>query len=939
MLKQSGNDDKMAVAAHLAISVYEKIEEKITGIAYSKDEKEYLRALKDIYKAALKTEPPVLWNLDEKDHPTHRIKTSDVALHIEQLRHDKSSLGPFHYYIDGVLEFAATYLKERGERGVLTRGKPGDVLEQFLTEFINWAINDLPTYTANSESVLRLRQRIDYLDRILKAENLFKFGTFARNKNKTETINNLKLTLEACLRYAEHEAERLNARDKLVVLKQETERLLLGCVNTLYYVRATPVQSEPLRLELFTHPTTATEHLSRLYNAVQSTHTGAMLREAIQIAGIESFGGSAESKAIAETHDYFNAQGQRQTIAWLTRKMDAPPWVSAEGAQPFVTQLHCLSEVAVRVAKLKNLIESAYDLTGKAGDLWAYGDEQGKASLEALLHLLGTELEQLMRLLRTLHSEHNAARHHYNMSRRLDQDKGVNPNFNKFDHHFAHCIESETRLNAAMADIGRQMRVFPVDITKRVNEQKQRFYHDLAAYITLYHPSVASRFPNLVPTGDSKEHIGTQAEVMATVVSAVPTTGTVSPSVSLFGTEGSLRLPVKKIGDLLILQQDIFQAYVPTTETLPFKSWAVGDDYGVWANGFMTRQAMIIVRYQETTDRLLAMKSPSEAKSIEQFGEVAKKDLTTLQQQLENTRPKWRFHLSWWPIQTAGWPFNRSARAFAEALSDLLKNTLTELKQRLAFMQATMTITNSAIAIPITGAPSSTDNKLLVRLPARTMTSSLSASERTTPGAETSSDRPLVTQVETSIAPLPTIALSPLPSAYELTRRTEEKAEKELEAYIDAKNDATEQKRFISCFIKELNREFEDPSQTHFERMQIDLRRERVFRLLAVETLSPVMQRACQEILPSLDARCEAPTLKLSTFYRRQAALVKCLLTVCTADPSVKVEARKACLREFEAYGLSQSTQALVIRTGGAALSGTALTSSPERLDRLPQLP
>lgn len=910
-----------------AITVYEKITDRITGIAYSKDEKEYLRILKDIYQTALRTDAPVLWELDEKDQPTHRIKSSDVAMHIEQRRHHKSSLGPFHYYIDGILEFAVTYLKERGDRGILTRGKPGDVLEQFLTEFIHWAVNDLPTYAANSESVVHLRQRIDYLDRILKAENLFKFGTFTRGKNKTDTISNIKHTLEACLNYAEQEAERLNARDKLNVLQLETERLLLGCVNSLYYLRATPVQSEPLRLELFLQPITATEHLRQLYSNVQATHSGALLREVIHLAGVDSFGALAECKVVADTkptHDYYNAQGQCQVIAWPARKMDMPSWITPDVAKEVITQLQNLGAITLRVAKLKALVASAYDLTGKAGDLWAYGDEQGKASLEVLLHLLAIELEQLMRVLGTLHTQQDAARSRYNLLHRVDQDKGVNPNFNKFDYHFVHCTESYARLCRAMDDITKQMRIFPADAKKRVDDQKQRFYRELALYMTVYHPHIAKRFPSLVSANaDNKECFDKEKAITAlhsSSVAGMTTAVSVTRPAITMGLENSLRLPVTQVGHHIILQMEEFKlAATPQIASDPVKTWNVGDNYADWVTGFMTHQAVVVMRYQTAANALMAVKIPAESKSIAVLSEQGKQALAALAQALEDTRPKWRFQWSLWPIKTAGWPFNRLARAFANAVSLLLSRTVTELKQRVATILAISSehaLASSAV-LPATLSPKTVSDT--ERLATVSVLPPLGNATPSTLGVGTT-DVPFS---EISAATL--LATTPLVVEYKASPE-EEKAEKQLNAYIAAKSERTEQQRLFSSFMRELNREFENPRQTLFETMSVDLRREHILRLLALETLSTAMQQASQDVTELLDSRCQSPKCVLSACYRRQAALVQALLKACTTtEPAAKTQARKACLRELEVYMRYQTTHALVAVRG----AGTASLTSP----------
>src|SRR3990167_8313355 len=83
----------ISVGTQIAMAIYDNI----AGNAYSKQEKTQLNELKQLYQRCLEAAPPLYWELDEHNKPTHCVKNQKWALYLSQLKQVKESFGYYHY--------------------------------------------------------------------------------------------------------------------------------------------------------------------------------------------------------------------------------------------------------------------------------------------------------------------------------------------------------------------------------------------------------------------------------------------------------------------------------------------------------------------------------------------------------------------------------------------------------------------------------------------------------------------------------------------------------------------------------------------------------------------------------------------------------------------------------------------------------------------------
>jgi hypothetical protein len=505
----------LGAAAQFALSAYEKI----VGYEYSEFDIKRLVELKHLFQEILQNTAPISWELDDKKRPTHRISHHKWSDHVRQLAKGKHQIGRFHYQSSLIAEYAATYLAERGKRWIGS-GRSGDLLEQFISEWIHFAIYELPSLSFDEESLQKIKQRIKYLEKIQKHEFLFKFGTITRRRNKFDTIESIKQQLYSSIELISKEALRQCAREKLEICCANSAGLLLAYAKATYYGRATVIYHEPLELQSFVDPDNAflTTSSKKTYPKIMATHSGAILHEVICLAGLEAFGAVGVTPKKPLKASYFEESFAPKKVEWATKDFDLPPWINKAQAISYIMEHQQVAESALRVARLKNLVEIAYDLTGKIGDLWAYGDAEGKLSLNGLLFLLEKELDNFYQRFDHLYQFQNRQRHIYNLRYRVNPDNEINLNFNKVDEQHEDISKFYNLLKKAIKGIHDRMADYTEEDTRKINTKKTAFYKSVSNYMKQYYPEHCYKYELLMKAsqvqGDSEY---TQNELEALV--------------------------------------------------------------------------------------------------------------------------------------------------------------------------------------------------------------------------------------------------------------------------------------------------------------------------------------------------------------------------------------------------------------------------------------
>jgi hypothetical protein len=650
-----------AVAVATATQLGAMIYEKITGNAYSKANQERLEELKQLYQQTFQLEPPIHWELDEKNRPTYCIKSSKWLPYVRQLKQTKEPTGHYHYPSNQIAEHAVTYLVARGQRWI-GGGKPGDIVAQFFGEWVHFAIHDLPTFGYDPISINKIKSRLQYLEKVQKHENMFKHDSASRGKNKAAVMECIKNQLKSCIAIASQESLRQSAREKFDCYRNNLTALLLSSIQILYYARLTETSHEPLDLESYLSLPDAgpiSESTKTLYESLQETHTGQMLLEIITLVTPSAFGCSKKDINQQRDFSYYGPSGEKKIIDWKKLKNDLPKWVETANETRCLFELQAMGESVIRVAQLKHLIEIAYDLTGKVGDLWAYGDSRGKLSMQALLFLLQEESRLLKNKYDKFYEFHNQRRHQYNLKNHVNPNKGSNPNFNKVDEQYTYMSDRNKVLCVSIHELRDQLSQYPEDMRKLIDQKKEIFYQSITMYIKKFYPGIYPQYQLL----DQCEKTETTLETNATPI---------------FQHRPPASIPA--------LQED--EKIIPLCK--PEKN------YSGWAR-------LYILKHQDTVELLKNLKkelqekytAPEAGDKILDLSNQIKKLITQLKNNIKLDWPRWKIGLN--PISfTVGWPFHRKAVQSANQLLAALNQTIDDVENNMLLIQKNILPTSTA---------------------------------------------------------------------------------------------------------------------------------------------------------------------------------------------------------------------------------------------------
>jgi hypothetical protein len=673
--------------AQMAYAIYDRF----TGKTYSSEDIQKLKILKQMYKDYLNAESPVQWELDDKSCPTHRIQPQNWARYCNELSKRNKNKSIYYHQSKIIAKVASSYLTARSSRSV-GGGAEGDLLEQYIGEWVSFALNDLPQLGCTDESVYQLKQRMEYLDQIDSNVSIFDYGTYNRSVTKFDVFDDIGDQLKICVEVALIEKSRTCARNLLDECRNNISALLSDCADVIFYARGKSVDMFAFDLSRFVDVDRRRERaVDVLYKEVRKTHTGKILYDIISLAGVTAFGSKGQSVNLAESAYYLPANYQLKEVDWTSKEMDLFPWVTDDIKQKQMKKIQELGQSMLLIAQIKNLIETAYDLTGIVGDFWAYGDKNGKKSLTALLFLMEKELNLLTQRFTMFYEENKAARKEHSRDHKNNAKDGANPNFSEVDRASKKIHERLVLMKSSMKAIQQQMNEFPADAIEKINQKKHYFYTALNQYFSLFCPedanmfawsdmtsesspsSMQARIPlqNHDPLGDEKKEEQPRLQVdqrwRINQDADVP--------------EASFIFPLKRddLNEKYVYWDDAkFKEYVyayPDQEKVELRqyNWRLGGKYDDWMRGYFTRNKKSYEDYQKTAiDFKNMLKQSRSLPEISESVLVLQTQIGLLKIFLDSERPKWRFKLSLWPIQTKGWPFNRSAERFSALLLDEL---------------------------------------------------------------------------------------------------------------------------------------------------------------------------------------------------------------------------------------------------------------------------
>ena len=548
---------------------------------------------------------------------------------------------------------------------------------------MDFALNEVPTYEYDERAIEKIKQRLTYLEAVKKS-NIFKFGTIPREKNKFDVFESIEAQLKRCLEVAAKEMLRRNARDELHRCHTMTANLLFSYAQSIYYLRNTDVSHEPLELKSYANADKKKLNAAAqaLYPVLHASHTGKMLFEVLHLAGLDTFGVPNDDRISIENPVYFDRQGQLKSVDWeVLGNADLPPWVTPDNKKQQLTAMHRLAQSMLRIAQLKQLIDAAYELTGKVGDVWAYGDKEGKSSLKALIFLMEAEINSSKVQFDAIYAYHNESRQTYNKKHRINPDKGVNPNFNLLDANRTALEKHHAELKTSIKSIRDQMASFPVNAEQEMQAKKQKFYVALDDYFKKYYPEDRAQF-NFNGIKSSKRKSDAKQVRFEN-----------QPKLLVLEPDMQFVLPIRKKykSYWYYCNENLDNAIVnqvTQADITRYKKWQLGHSYDDWMNGYITRTHDQWAAYQHAAhlfeDTLV---QGAKFDGAQQNQALLRTTITQLKAQIQLEMPAWRFQWSFMFIKTAGWPFNRKAARFAEHLLSELDHIEMRIEPAVAHMQ------------------------------------------------------------------------------------------------------------------------------------------------------------------------------------------------------------------------------------------------------------
>ena len=622
------------------------------GKKYSKRNREHLETLKKIYSKHFKGAAlPDNFFLDGNNRPLHYHQTNDFSTYALPGPDDRSSRN-FPYSSDNMQGALQHYLTVRRNR-TFGGGAEGDLLEQFLGEWLTWSTHSLPGMLyADPITIPTLQKRLNYINDIISNLYLFNYSALpTRKNNKNACFEMIKESLEQAIKLAEQEKQRSAARELLELTRTSISRILTKCLNMVFFTRKSETNCKNLDIVNF---------LNNKHPEIRKTYTGAMLHEVIRMAGTQTFTLLNTEMPTDHAYEFFNDQNTPQKIDWTEDYSDdSPVWVTDEKQKRlFVVSVQNLCAAMLRFAEVKALVEEAYDLAGSGGNLWAYANKEGKKALQGLIFLHDTEIANLYTTVQAFYDKQVTARTTHMKLNKNKEKNNSNLNFNNVIETWPDVSKLFEQLKQTMAELDKQQKNFPENGEELISEQQQKFYRHTNHIFRTAYPKIADQY--LLDTQASALEIYAPDESFRNKVLFIAS---------------RFKLPFN--GNTLYKAAEYagFHNEIPAIENINNipEPWELGNDYQDWAENFFTRHRKQFAEFTATENAYHEAILKVSSDDIVRLGEQMKGIIKAIEIIVKAEEPKWRFKYLIWPV-TAGYPFNRSAHRFANLLiADLTK--------------------------------------------------------------------------------------------------------------------------------------------------------------------------------------------------------------------------------------------------------------------------
>ncbi|WP_133130122.1 hypothetical protein [Legionella yabuuchiae] len=377
----------------LWIAIGKKIYQKLTERkplsnhstdVYRQDLKRYNRMVQ-LYKEKLhKPNCPVQWELDEKNCPTWHCRLDEFITQYkteaEALRASDFPLKFIPIKITASISRLFESLQKRSQLSSLPKYKyRTDGYEaMFFSELIQWLCVDLARLDITEQNTAdEVLKRIKYCEAIESEVFVYRDDTDKANpKNKLQrTIENLKYIHKNCLKAIE--AVSFN---KCIESIDKDFREMIVCAFDICHLILKNVNQEELQVDEFLRPMEVDQKVKSLLG----TTLGQWIKNTLETAGIVSNDFESNKEVSLEVivnylNIDFNTLDLKKSGLLSFGKQDA---TKAPELLKKIANIHraILNLCHVRASLVKSSCVSA-----KLGENWLYGNDEGKAVIQALL--------------------------------------------------------------------------------------------------------------------------------------------------------------------------------------------------------------------------------------------------------------------------------------------------------------------------------------------------------------------------------------------------------------------------------------------------------------------------------------------------------------------------------------------------------------------------
>jgi hypothetical protein len=616
-----------------------RLYERIGGNSYSKTSRKHLAILIESYSRHLKrTECPPLWKLDANNRPTLYFQGDDFSKLYTSNTTD-ASMRNYPSETKTISQNIIAYLNERKQRWV-GGSRPGDLLEQFLCEWLDWSTNSLPTIGYDAKDITILKQRLAYIDDIILNDFLFNYGWFNRKHNKYECFEVIKHSLTECLSLAKQEKMRVCVTQKLDVMRSNMVNLLLQSLDVIYYCRKTDMSKVPLRID---YTTIDSSPLKTFANSQ-------ILKEIIYKAGTGAFTLKETKPTTPLIYQYFDKNNNPLPITWndKTKKVvrDLPVWVPDLNEPEVLNQLQNIGSAIIHYAEIKKIIEKTQNVAAQSGNTWAYADATGKRLIKAIIYLHNSTLLNLQNLIEEFIREQNTLRGTFAKIQRNKQQNSSSANQQMLQQAVLQINNYASNLFETMKEIEQQLLEYDINTPLEINQLKQDLYSQVNDNLEVNHPSKVHEF-----------------KLDTTIPESEPTTSFDFP------------LKINANHKLIYVTPSLQHFAFNEPKTPNILIWKIGESYHDWVINFFINNKKFLDNYATLVKNFqLACQTNNTADINEKHNQLTDA-LKLFLKKINDERPRWRLF-----PPTAGWPFNRTAREFAS----LFTAELTVVKSKLA---------------------------------------------------------------------------------------------------------------------------------------------------------------------------------------------------------------------------------------------------------------